>query len=444
MTLLVVGLSHRTAPVTLLDRAAVTAEAVPGLLRDLAASPHVAESMVVTTCNRVEVYADISRFHGALDDVTDVLCKATGVPRDELTPHLFVHYDDRAVAHLFGMASGLDSMVVGESQVLGQVRLALRAAQDAETAGRAVNEAAQAALRVGKRVHSTTGIDRAGQSVVSVALAAAGDLLGTLAGSRVLVLGAGSMSALVLATLGREGVTDVVVANRTLERAEHLAADHGGRAVPLADLPEVLPEADLVVACTGAAGVVLDEALVAGAMAARPERPLVVVDLAMPHDTDPAIADLPGVARLDLEAVAARPGSQASAADVDTARAIVAEEAAAFLAAAAAARVEPVVVSLRARADQVVDVELERLRTRLPGLDEVALAEVQRSVRRAVQALLHTPTVRMKELAAEPDGTRYATALHALFDLDPSAVAALGAAPEPMPPSGRSEQEVPR
>lgn len=266
-----------------------------------------------------------------------------------------MHYDDRAVAHLFGMASGLDSMVVGESQVLGQVRLALRAAQDAETAGRAVNEAAQAALRVGKRVHSTTGIDRAGQSVVSVALAAAGDLLGTLAGSRVPCSAPARMSALVLATLGREGVTDVVVANRTLERAEHLAADHGGRAVSLADLPEVLPRPT----SSWRAPARLASCSTRPSSPARwPRGPSARSSWSTWRcpTTDPAIADLPGVARLDLEAVAARPGSQASAADVDTARAIVAEEAAAFLAAAAAARVEPVVVSLRARADQVVDV----------------------------------------------------------------------------------------
>ncbi len=428
MTLLVVGVSHRTAPVALLDRLALVEGGSEQLAGDVLASPHVAETLVLSTCNRVEVYAEVSRFHGAVVDVTETLAKTTGVPREELTPHLYVRYDDRAVQHLFEVTSGLDSMVVGEQQILGQVRGALRIAQEGATAGRGLNDLAQAALRVGKRVHHDTGIDHAGASVVSVALdLAAGALGGSLAGRRALVVGAGAMSSLAATLLSRAGVTQLVVANRTFTHGERLAAAVGGRAVELAEVAGLLGEVDLVVSCTGSTGLVLttDEVRTARADATDP---LVVVDLALPHDTEESIAGLPGVTRLDLAAVASVPEAAASETDVALARSIVADEVRAHVSARAAQRVEPIVVSLRAHADQVVEAELQRLRLRVPDLDDDAAEEVARSLRRAVSTLLHTPTVRMKQLASDPDGTRYATALHRLFDLDPEAIEALSAA----------------
>lgn len=427
MTLLVVGVSHRTAPVPLLDRVALVDDSVERLRVDLLASPHVAESMVLSTCNRVEVYAEVSRFHGGVVDVTETLSKVTGVPRDELTPHLYVRYEDRAVQHLFEVAAGLDSMVVGEQQILGQVRSALRSAQDAATAGRNLNDLAQAALRVGKRVHHDTGIDRAGASVVSVALDLAAGSLGGLTGRRALVLGAGAMSSLAAHHLARAGVSEVLVANRTFERGQRLAELVDGRAVELASVPAHLADVDLVVSCTGSTGLVLTTDEVRTARTGV-DTPLVVVDLALPHDTEESLGSLPGVTRLDLADVAAVPAANAPASDVERARAIVAEEVRAHAAAIAAHRVEPIVVSLRSRADDVVEAELGRLRLRVPDLDDDAADEVARSLRRVVSTLLHTPTVRMKELAADPDGARYATALHRLFDLDPEAIEAVTAA----------------
>jgi glutamyl-tRNA reductase len=426
VTLLVVGVSHRSAPVTVLDRIALGTEAAEELQVELLASPHVAEAMVLATCNRVEVYADVSRFHGGVVDVTESLAKAAGLPREEVTPHLYVRYEDRAVQHLFEVAAGLDSMVVGEQQILGQVRTALRSAQDAATVGRSLNDLGQAALRVGKRVHADTGIDRAGISVVSVALDLAADRLGAedLAGRRALVIGAGAMSSLAATLLRRAGVADLVIANRTFEHGARLAEQVDGRAIALDEVPAHLADAEIVVSCTGSTGLVLTTAEVAAARAGR-THPLVVVDLALPHDTEESLGSLPGVTRVDLVDVAGVPGAQASERDVELARAIVAEEVRSHLAAIAALRVEPVVVSLRARAEQVVEAELQRLRLRLPDLDDVAADELARSLRRTVSTLLHTPTVRMKELAADPDGTRYATALHRLFDLDPEAIEAL-------------------
>jgi glutamyl-tRNA reductase len=428
MTLLVVGVSHRTAPVSLLDRIALVEGDAERLQIDLLASPHVAESLVLSTCNRVEIYAEVSKFHGGVVDVTEALAKATGVAREELTPHLYVRYEDRAVQHMFEVTSGLDSMVVGEQQIVGQVRGALRSAQDTATAGRSINDLAQAALRVGKRVHFDTGIDRAGASVVSVALGLASESLGgELAGRRALVVGAGAMSSLAATLLARAGVTDLVIANRTYANGVRLATQVDGTAIDLADLAEHLAVVDVVVSCTGSTGIVLTtDALLAAREGTG--SPLVIVDLALPHDTEESIGDLDGVTRIDLASLADVPEAHAPERDVAMARAIVADEVRGHLAAIAAQRVEPIVVSLRSRADQVVEAELQRMRLRLPELDDAAAAEFARSLRRAVSTLLHTPTVRMKELAADPDGARYATALHRLFDLDPEAIAALTAA----------------
>lgn len=428
MTLLVVGVSHRTAPVTLLDRVALVDGAAERLQVELLASAHVAESLVLSTCNRVEIYAEVSKFHGGVLDVTETLAKATGVDREELTPHLYVRYEDRAVQHLFEVAAGLDSMVVGEQQILGQVRGALRTGQDLETIGRNLNDLAQAALRVGKRVHHDTGIDRAGASVVSVALHLAADSLGgSLAGKRALVVGAGAMSGLAAATLARAGIGEIVVANRTFERGQHLAGQVGGRAVRFDDVAATVADVDVVFSCTGSTGLVLTTADVEAARAGATS-PLAVVDLALPHDTEESIASLSGVTRIDLASLVDVPEAHASERDVELARAIVVDEVRAHLAALAAQRVEPIVVSLRSHADQVVETELDRLRLKLPGLSEAELDEVARAMRRSVSTLLHRPTVRMKELAADPDGARYATTLHRLFDLDPEAIAAVTAA----------------
>ena len=429
MTILVVGVSHRTAPVSVLDRIALVEDQVRELQSDLLASPHVAEVMVVSTCNRIEIYAEVTRFHGGVVDLTARLAKAAGIARDELTPYVYVRYEERAIQHLFDVTSGLDSLVVGETQILGQVRNALRLSQDGAAIGRSLNDLGQTALRVGKRVHHETGIDHAGASVVSVALELAADSLGgSIGGQRALVIGAGAMSSLAATVLVRNGAS-VIIANRTAANGQRLADSLGAQVIAFDELSRVIPEVDLVVTCTGAAGVILDLETVLAATRVR-TTPLVVVDLAMPHDSDPAIADLPNVVRIDLSSLAQAPGSHVSERDVAQARAIVADEVDSFVSAMAAQRVEPVVVSLRARADEVVEAELERLRLRLPQLDDVTVHELSRSLHRAVSTLLHTPTVRMKELAVENDGTRYAQALHILFDLDPEVISQLTPASE--------------
>jgi glutamyl-tRNA reductase len=425
MSVLVVGLSHRTAPVALLEKAALAGDAQAKLLADVAATEHVAESLVLSTCNRVEVYADVDKFHGALTDVSELLARHAGVPLESLTPHLYVHYEDRAVAHLFSVVCGLDSMVVGESQIVGQVKHALRLAQAAGTTSRVLSGLVQQALRVGKRARTETGIDRAGRSLVTAGLGEAVRELGTLSEHEVLVVGAGSMSALAATVASQSGARSVVVANRTLDHAQRLAASVGGRAIALDQLEEAFVTADLVISCTGAVGHVVEAGAVAAAQERRNGRPLVLLDLALPRDVEPAVHDIDGVLVVDLETLASTLTDTEHVADVEATKEIVADEVAAFLGWQRASSVAPTVVALRGMAEEVVVAELVRLTGRAPDLDDRTRGEIESTVRRVVDKLLHAPTVRVKQLAEEPGGQSYADALSRLFDLDPKQVEAV-------------------
>jgi len=440
---LVVGLSHKSAPVATLERAAVSGDTLTKLLRDVVQAEPVAEAFVVSTCNRVEVYADVDRFHAGVTAICELLARHCGVPPHELTQYLYVHYEDRAVSHLLAVAAGLDSMVVGEDQILGQVRSAVKLAAEHGTAGRVLGELGQLALRTGKRARAETGIGRAGLSLLSAAVELAATSLGpvgpgpdALAGRDVLIVGAGSMSALAAATAARSGAASIVVANRTREHAERLAASVSTtvtRIAGLADLPVAMADADILISCTGAAGHVITHDMVSAALTARKAAaPLVIMDLAMPRDVEPAAASLPGVVLIGMDQLSEH-ATAIRDDDVAAVRAILEAELAGYQSAMDAARVAPTVVALRAKAAKVVDAELARLAGRLSadGLSGHALDEIAQTVRRVVDKLLHAPTVRVKELAGSPGGEEYAAALRVLFDLDPRAVEAVTrAAPE--------------
>ncbi|MER8073511.1 glutamyl-tRNA reductase [Streptomyces sp. NPDC094034] len=438
MSLLVVGVSHRSAPVSVLERASLATDTQIKLLQDSLAAEPATEAAVLATCNRIELYADVDKFHAGVAELSTLLARHSGVGLEELTPYLYVHYEDRAVHHLFSVACGLDSMVVGEGQILGQIKDALALGQELHTAGRLLNDLFQQALRVGKRAHSETGIDRAGQSLVTFGLEqlAAGAAVDAWAKKkRALVIGAGSMSSLAAATLARLGVDEIVIANRTAARADRLVqilTEPGStgvlaRAVDMTALADELPRADVVVSCTGATGLVLTYGAVETALHRRTTQ-LALLDLAMPRDIDAAVHRLGGVRFVDIESLAEASADAPMAADVDQVRTIVSDEVAAFGAAQRAAHITPTVVALRAMAADVVSSEVARLEGRLPGLDDKQRAEITRTVRRVVDKLLHAPTVRVKQLAGEPGGAGYADALRELFDLDPQTVAAVSRA----------------
>ena len=486
MSVLVVGLSHKSASLATLERTMVAGDALGKLLGDVFHAENVAGAFVISTCNRTEIYADVDKFHGGVAAICELLARHSGIPLGSLTPHLYVHYEDRAVQHLLAVACGLDSMVIGESQILGQVRQALQVARGQGTLGRALSDLGTHALRAGKRAHAETGIDQAGASLVSVGLAmAAGCLRDARAGvppatarpasvppatvrpasglpgssapaavpaasgSRaaagepaaagpaplldlsVLVVGAGSMSSLAVATAARMGAARIVVANRSHHHAQRLAATVSGAAAEFSRLPAEIAVADLVVSCTGAPGFVISAECVRDALGARaPARPLALLDLALPRDVDADAGRLPGVSVLGLEELrnagpAGRPAAAAHDEHVADVWRIVAEEFAAQASADRAARVVPTVVALRAKAAGVVDAELARLAGRLDGLDVRSHGEIAQSMRRVADKLLHAPTVRVKELAGSPGGDSYEAALRVLFDLDPSAVHAV-------------------
>ena len=455
MSVLVVGLSHSSAPVTTLERAVVTGDALAKLLRDVHLAENVAGSLVLSTCNRVEVYAEVDRFHPGLAAICELLARHSGLSLGELTSSAYVRYEDGAATHLLSVACGLESMVVGESQILGQVRRAVKLARQHGTLSRELSDLTRLALRAGRRARAETSIDAAGQSLVTLGLDLAAGLRGgprALARASVLVIGAGSMSSLAVATAVRQGAGQVVVVNRTPARATRLAARYGASAASLSELPDRIAAADVVVACTGAAGPVVTAELVTRALADRARRrqaakskrsPLVLLDLALPRDVETAAGELPDVALIDLEAIGAAstaasfpsPVGRGAAGSAWTAamsaslavRRIIAQELAAFMRADRAASVAPTVVALRAKAATVVEDELARLDRRLHDLDDRTRREIAQTMGRIADKLLHGPTVRVKELAGAPGADSYEMALRVLFELDPEAVDAVSA-----------------
>ncbi|MCL8023832.1 glutamyl-tRNA reductase [Nocardioides bruguierae] len=432
MSVLVVGISHNTAPVSLLERVtAADGDSLHDLVKQAAGCGHVTEAAVISTCNRLELYADVDRFHGSVEELSSLLVGRAGERTEAILPHLYVHYDDGAVSHLFQVAAGLDSMAVGEGQILGQTREALRLGQELGTVGPALNSLFQQALRVGKRSRAETDIDRAAPTLVGAALEQAGAALpadaadgsGMLAGVATAVLGAGAMAGLATATVHREGVRDLVVINRTPARAERLAETYGGRPAPVDALEAELARVDLLVTCTGSTGAVVTADML---RRARPDgRPLTVIDLALPHDVEPTAGAVPGVTLVNLASLAAEVHGSDAAAEIAAVREIVTQEVAAFLTARRQASVTPTVVALRTMATSLVEAEMARLEGKLPDLDEHTRGEVLHTVRRVVDKLLHEPTVRVRELANTDGAVSYAAALADLFALDPDSVTAV-------------------
>lgn len=417
MSILTVSISHKTTSVDVLARVAMDPATATKLAESMLASEHVEEAVVVSTCNRTELYAVVSRFHGGLDDLTTTLSDFTGSHVADLQQMCSVYFDEGAVAHTFAVASGLDSMVVGESQILGQVKAALTHAQAQGTVGTLLNSLFQQAIRVGKRVQTETTIGSAGRSLVSAAYELLTRQCGPLQGRRVLVLGAGAMAGLAARTAAAAGA-DVTCVSRTFERAQRLADSVAGSAVPLAQLDAALAEADVLVTCTGAKDMLIGADRLAGTAVRG------VVDLALPADVSDDVRDL-GITLVNLDRLVDDQVDSATAAEIEAARELVRAEVQDFLGLRRAAQVAPTVVALRTMASDVVSAEMARLDSRLPQLAASERDEVYRTVRRVVDKLLHQPTVRVQELASDTESVDYAAALRELFALDPHTVAVM-------------------
>jgi glutamyl-tRNA reductase len=424
----VVGANYRSAPLELLERLAVDAERRPKALAGLLDLEHVHEAVVVSTCNRVEVYVAISRFHGAAGDVRRFLADLRGLALGEFTDHLYDYYEGRAVQHLFAVAAGIDSMVVGEAQILSQVREAFQAAQAERAVGPVLSALFARAIKVGRRARSETGIGAGLASTVTVGLRVADAQLGGLAGRRALLVGAGGVARLAGRALREAGAGELVVANRTPASGAALARELAGRAVPLDRVAEELALADLAVAATAGTTPTVTAATVTDALARRTgpggapaaSGPLVVLDLGVPRDVEPEVRELPGVVLADLDALrAVLETDEGPRREVERVRALIAQETAAYMGGQREARLVPTIRSLRARAEQVRQQELAKASARLAGLDERQRAAVEAVTRGLVNKLLHDPMVRGKTLAARPDGDLYVAALRELYGLDP-------------------------
>lgn len=420
MPVLVVGLNHRSVPLDILERMTVRRAHLPKALADVAGREHLGEVVVLSTCMRTEVYAVAEAFHGGVADIRNFLAELGSTAPDEFTDHLYSYYGDAAVAHLFRVAAGLDSAVVGESEVLGQVRAAWQQADAEGVAGPVLRALFRHAVSTGRRARAETGIGRGTTSVSQAAVEMAAARLGGLAGRCILVLGAGDMGeGMAVALAGSPGVGEVLVANRTRAKAQALAARTGGRAVELSDLRAALETADVLLTSTGAAGLLLDAEDLAGVMARRPGRPLLVVDVAVPRDIDPAAAALPGITLLDMDDLRAfaDEGLAGRQREVYRAQAIVDQEVARYRATWTAREMAPLVVALRRRAEGLRAAELERFAAQLEDMGPEQRQAVESLTQAILAKLLHEPTVRLKQAAGTPSGDRLADAVRALFDL---------------------------
>lgn len=416
MSVVVVSVEQHQAPLDLLERVAVTEEQLGKTLRRLADQPNLVEVVVLSTCLRTELYAVVERFHDGVDDLQGFLAGLAETDPATLADHVTVLFDDAVAVHLFEVAAGLRSAVVGETEVLGQVRRAAERARAEQVSGPVLDGLFARAVQTGRRVRTTTAIARGATSLSHVAVALAAEQFdGELADRRALVVGAGEMGAGVAEALGARGCR-VTVANRSRGRAEALAERVGGEAVGLSGLGDALAGADVVVATTGSALPVLD----AGSVAAATDggRRLVVVDLGVPRNVEGPVGALPGVELFDMDDLRAHAARALDGRRAELARAeeIVHREVERYRADVRARGAAPIVSALRSRLEQVLDAELQRHRPR-SGLDDEQWAEVQAVSRDVLAKLLHAPSLALKHTAGTPRGERLVEALRTLFDL---------------------------
>jgi glutamyl-tRNA reductase len=418
VSIVVIGINHRTSPVGLLEKVAIPDTAMPKALHNLSVRDDIREVVVLSTCNRTEVYAIAERFHGAYDDIRDFFCETSGLPGEDITPHLYSQHDEAAVSHLFDVAAGLDSAVLGETEIVGQVRDAWERAMNEGVSRSSLNLLFRYALEVGKRARNETAISRATASISHAAVEMAREILGSLDGRKVLVVGAGEMGEGVATSLSRAGAGAITVANRTSSRGVALADRVGASVVGLERLGHELVSADVVVSCTGAGSPVIDAGTVAAARNGN-DSPLLIVDIALPRDVEPAVGQLPSVVLRDLDHLKewANRGLEKRSAEVDQVRRIVAEETERFVLDQAQRQASPLISQLREAVEALRTAEIARMSGRMASFDEEQREVVEAITRAVVAKLLHSPSVQLREAAGTPQGERLAAAVRDLFDL---------------------------
>lgn len=419
MSVVVIGVNHRTSPLRVLERVAVGADAMPKALHALSSKDNIREAVVLSTCNRTEVYAVTEKFHAAYDDIAEFFCELGGLRSDELHQHLYSQHDDAAVRHLFEVACGLDSAVIGENEILGQVRDAWSLAQASGAARTTLNLLFRHALETGKRARSETGISRSTTSISFAAVEMARELLGTLAYRKVLIVGAGTMGEGVAVALTMNSTTEVTVINRTESRGRDLAERLGASMRPMSELRDALLDTDVVVTCIGSGSFVLDRDLVEPLMSGRSGRTLFIVDIAVPRDVEESVGAVAGVELRNLDDLRdwVKSGVENREGEATKVSAIVAEEVERYGLDATARQAAPLIAAMHAAAEEVRVAEVERHAKRLAELTPEQVEAVEALTRGITAKLLHEPSVRLKESAGTPQGERLADALRDLFDL---------------------------
>jgi glutamyl-tRNA reductase len=418
-SVIAVSINHNTVPLPTLERMAIPPSGLPKALRDLYDRDHLSEVVVLSTCNRTEVYVVAETFHGAIADINQFFSGISGLDVEDFRTHLVTEYDERAASHLFGVSSGLRSAVVGEHEIIGQVRSAWDAARNEGTSGPRLDALFRHAVETGKRARTETSISRGTASVSQAAVELAQARLGSLIDRSVLVLGAGEIGVSMATSLHHAGVTNILVANRTRSRGASLAARVGGTTVALHELATALEHVDLLLTATSSTSIVLDRDDVAAVMAARQGRALVIVDTGMPRDVDAAAAAIDGVTLLDLDSIRAfvETGLESRRAEFDKVVAIVDDEVNRFTMAETARQVAPVVGALRGRLEELRILEIERYSARLAGLTDDQREVVEAMTRQLVNKIAHDPTVALKAAAGTVKGQRLADSTRTLFDL---------------------------
>jgi glutamyl-tRNA reductase len=419
MSIVVLGVNYHTSPVTLLEKVMIPVPAMSEALRALSSHSDIREVVVLSTCNRTEVYAVAERFHGAHTDILEFLCETSGLSADDITPHLYSQFDDDAVVHLFEVAAGIDSAVLGETEIVGQVRDAWDFAMKQGTSRSTLNLLFRYALESGKRARTETGISRSTASVAHAAVEMAEEILGTLSGKRVLVVGAGEMGEGVAGALSRAGTESITVLNRTVARAEALAEKIGARVSEFESLETELVTADVVLACTGAGGVIIDHELMARVRHGV-STPLLVVDIALPRDVAASVAELPGVTLRDLDHLSdwAQRGIDKRASEVGQVREIIGEEVQRFLLDQTQRQAAPLVAQLREVVESIRTAEMGRFESALSAMTPEQRELVESISHGIINKMLHAPSVRLREAAGTPQGERLSAAVRDLFSLE--------------------------
>ncbi len=419
MSIVVLGVNYHTTPVTLLEKVMIPVSGMSDALQVLSGRSDIREVVVLSTCNRTEVYAVAERFHAAQKDILEFLCTTSGVSADEITPHLYSQFDDDAVVHLFEVAAGIDSAVLGETEIVGQVRDAWDFAMKQGTSRSTLNLLFRYALESGKRARTETGISRSTASVAHAAVEMSEEILGSLSSKHVLVVGAGEMGEGVSGALSRAGTASITVLNRTASRAEALAQKIGASVADFSNLEVELAKADVVVACTGAGEIVINHELMVRVGHVR-TAPILIVDIALPRDVAASVADLPGVTLRDLDHLSqwAQRGIDKRSSEVGQVRTIIGQEVDRYLLDQTQRQAAPLVAQLRKYVEDIRQAEVERFDAGLAALTPEQRELVESISHGIINKMLHAPSVRLREAAGTPQGERLSAAVRDLFSLE--------------------------